>query len=284
MTIEDVAEHAGVSVATVSRVVNGHPDVSAPTRAEVLKVAQELGYPRRPVSAETNGRPAGLIALGVPAMRGDHVTEIVTGAAEALRDRSAHLVICSMGSASGHEKSLKERLLEGTTGGALLVYPSEESQELLSLRNTGYPFVVIEPTHPIGESIPSVSVTHWAGAKLATEYLIGLGHTHIGVITGHSDWRVSADHLAGYQAALLNRGLPLVPKLVQQAPSTYEGGLQATNRLLSLPHAPSAILALHDFVAVGALRAIAASGLQVPRDISVMGFGDWKSLRLPHRR
>jgi LacI family transcriptional regulator len=274
ITIEDVAEQAGVSVATVSRVVNGHPDVSAPTRAEVLKVARELGYPRRPSNADANGRVTGLIALGVPQMHGDHVTEIVTGASEALRDRNAHLVICSLHGESNRQTSLRERLLGGTTGGAMLIYPTQDNRELHALRETGFLFVIIEPARFLDESLPSVSVTHWAGAKLATEYLINLGHMHIGVITGPADWRVSADRLAGYQAALLSRGLPLVPKLVQEAESTIEGGVQAAGRLLDLPHAPSALLALHDHVAVGALRAAAAHGLNVPRDISVMGFGD----------
>ncbi|HEV3312905.1 MAG TPA: substrate-binding domain-containing protein, partial [Chloroflexota bacterium] len=154
------------------------------------------------------------------------------------------------------------------------VYPSEEAHELVALRETGYPFVVVEPARTLDESIPSVSITHWAGAKLATEYLIGLGHTHIGVITGPRQWRVNADRLSGYQAALLSRGLPLVPKLVQETETTPEAGFEAATRLLSLPHVPSAILALHDAVAVGVLRAAAKKGLDVPREVSVMGFGD----------
>src|ERR1019366_10006147 len=103
-------------------------------------------------------------------------------------------------------------LLGGTTGGAMLIYPTQDNRELHALRETGFLFVIIEPARFLDESLPSVSVTHWAGAKLATEYLINLGHMHIGVITGPADWRVSADRLARYQAALLSRGLPLVPK------------------------------------------------------------------------
>lgn len=275
VTIEGVADQAGVSVATVSRVVNGHPDVSEVTRAEVLKVARDLGYLRiRATGPETNGRVAKLVALGVPDIRSDHVTDIVTGAADALRARNAHLVICSIGAVGSKSETLPQRLLQGVTAGALLVYPSEDSESLRSLRSGGYAFVVIEPGKALDETISSVSVTHWAGAKLATEYLIGLGHTHIGVITGPLEWRMNADRLAGYQAALLSRGLPLVPKLVQEADASIGGGFEAANRLLNLPHAPSAVFALHDSVAVGVLRAVTARGLNVPRDVSVMGFGD----------
>jgi DNA-binding LacI/PurR family transcriptional regulator len=275
VTIEQVAELAGVSTATVSRVLNGHPDVSQSTRAEVIRHARQLGYVNnRGVSAESNGKRVRLVALAVPEMRGDYVTEVVTGAAEALRDRDAHLVMCSVGGENGDSSSLRDRLLLGTTGGALLVLPSEESSELLDLRQSGYPFVVIEPPMPIDASIPTVAVTNWGGAKMATEYLIELGHTHIGIITGPSEWRINTDRLAGYQAALLSAGLPLVPTLVQESDFTIDGGQEAANRLLSVSHVPSAILALNDAMAVGVLRAARSRELHVPRDLSVVGFGD----------
>lgn len=263
-------------MATVSRVMNGHPDVSLPTRSEVMRFARKLGYVsnRASTTADTSSKRTRLIALAVPEMRGDYVTQIVTGAAESLRDRNAHLVICSVGSGSQHTDPLQDRLLLGTTGGALLVLPSEDNGDLLALRNSGYPFVVVEPAMPVDETIPTVSVTNWAGAKMAAEYLIGLGHTHLGIITGPMHLGVNGDRLAGYQAALLSRGLPLVPKLVQQAETTIDGGREAANRLLSLPHAPSAILGLDDNLAVGVLRAAQGHGMNVPRDLSVVGFGN----------
>src|SRR5579872_2248511 len=254
VTIEDVAEQAGVSVATVSRVVNGHPDVSPLTRSEVLKVAQDLGYPRlRAPRRAPEERVAGLVALGVPTMQGDDLTQIVTGASEALRDRNAHLVLCDISADPQNPQSLQQRLLQGTTRGALIVYP-EDTSDLLALRQSGYPFVVVEPGMMLDESIPSVSVTHWAAAKLATEYLIGLGHTHIGVITGPRDWQVNADRLAGYQAALLGRGLPLTPKLIQSTELTTDGGFSACGRLLARTLTPSAIFVADDLAAVGAMR------------------------------
>ena len=152
--------------------------------------------------------------------------------------------------------------------------PAEDTAELVELGETGYPFVVIEPAMPIDIGIPAVTVTNWGGAKMAAEYLIGLGHTHIGIITGPRDWRVSADRLAGYQAALLTAGLPILPRLVQEADFTIESGRYAAERLLSLPHAPSAIFAMEDAMAVGVLQAARAHGLHSPRDLSVIGFGD----------
>lgn len=276
VTIQDVADQAGVSIATVSRVLNDHPDVSPVTRDEVLRSARELGYSsnRRPTAQ--SARRTQFIALSVPGMRGDLVTGIVTGAVEALHDRDARLVICSSDGATA-ARSLSERLLQGATDAALLVLSSESESELHALLETGYPVVAIEPTAPIGDGVPAVATANWAGAKTATEHLIALGHTHIGVITGPREGRVSADRIAGYQAALLAAGLPLIPRLVREADWTMDGGYRAACELLSLPHMPTAIFAFNDAMAVGVLRAARVQRLTVPHDLSVVGFDDVES-------
>ena len=274
VTIQDVADLAGVSIATVSRVLNSHPDVSPVTRAEVLKHVQETGYvSNRMVELRPGGRVR-LIGLAVPELRGDYVTEIVAAATDALHEQGARLVICS-DRRNGRSVSLRDRLLPGTTDGALLVLPSESDEELKALRESDYPFVVIEPTMPIDEGIPAVAATNWAGAKMAADHLIGLGHTHIGVISGPPTWRISEERVAGYQAALLAAGLPLSSRLVESADeATIAGGRAAAERLLSLAHVPTAIIALNDAMAVGALAAARAVGLDVPHDLSVVGFDD----------
>jgi LacI family transcriptional regulator len=273
VTIQDVADSAGVSIATVSRVLNNHPDVSPITRAEVLKHAHETGY----ISNRTiELRPAGrvrLISLAVPDLRGPYVTEIAAAAADALQDLGARLIICPAEKRNGDIVPLHERLLPGTTEGALLISPAESGDELIALKESGFPFVVIEPMMTIDEGIPAVAATNWAGAKAATEHLIGLGHTHIGIITGPAHWRVSEERLAGYHAALLAASLPLSSRLVQEAEdATIAGGRDAAERLLALSHTPTAILALSDAMAVGALAAARARGMGVPHDLSIVGF------------
>lgn len=275
VTIQDVADLAGVSIATVSRVLNGHPDVSPLTRAEVLKHAQDTGYvTSRAVEARPSGRVR-LIGLAVPDLRGQYVGEIVASATEAFHDLGARMVICTSDRHNNAAGSLRERLLADLTDGALLILPSETDEDLVTLRESGYPFVVIEPTMAIDESIPAVAATNWAGAKTATEYLIGLGHTQIGIITGPAQWRISEERLAGYHAALLAASLPLSSRLVQVAEdTTITGGRVAAERLLSLSRTPTAVIALNDAMAVGVLTAARARGLGVPHDLSVIGFDD----------
>jgi len=272
VTIEQVAQIAGVSTATVSRVINGHPDVSSATRSEVLRHARELGYVNLRASSLDSTNRLGLVALSVADIREPRIGEVVTGAASALRERRARLVVCPP--AENGSESLRERLLEGTTNGAIIIQPRDEVLQLMELKRQHFPFVVVEPTMPLDSSLTAVMISSWAGAKMATDYLVGLGHIHIGLITGPSDWRVTADRLAGYQAALLTAGLPLVPHLVRESDLTLEGGQTETAKLLGLPNPPSAVFALSDGMAVGALKAVRNRGSEVPRDISVVGFGD----------
>lgn len=270
--LRDVAERAGVSIATVSRVLNGRPDVAAATRAAVLRHVRELGYVSNRVARAS--WETGLIGLSVPQIRGDYVTEIVTGAVEALYERDARLIICSARQEPEPGVALQDRLMNGITDGALLILPSESNAELTALRRSGYPFVVIDPITPVDDDVPVVAAANWSGAKLAAEHLIGLGHTHIGIITGPAGTCSSNDRMAGYQAALFAAGIPFVPKLVCESDLTMSGGAEAARRLLEQPHAPSAIFACNDSMAIGALQAARERGLAVPHDLSIVGFDD----------
>jgi LacI family transcriptional regulator len=274
VTIHEVAERAGVSIATVSRVLNDHPDVSPLTRDEVLRFVRELGYTTSRRAQARTTRRLQLVALSVPEVRGDYVTDIVTGAINALRDRDARLVICPSDDAARSDLPLSQRVLLGTTDGALMILNDETPTDLRTLAEDGYPVVLIDPTTPVPDGIPTVATTNWASAKLATEHLIELGHTHIGVVTGPPEARVSTDRLAGYQAALLASGLPLVPALLREADWTIEGGYRAGLQLLTLTHRPTAVFALNDAMAVGVLRAARERQLEVPHDLSIMGFDD----------
>jgi len=170
--------------------------------------------------------------------------------------------------------SLLERLMHGTTDGALLIVPSETPAELAALRRRAYPFVVVDPPDTLDEDIPVVCAAGWSGARTATEHLIALGHTRIGAITGARGQRASRDRMAGYQAALFAASLPVNPALVVESDFSIEGGYRAALHLLAQGDAPSAIFAFNDNMALGVLRAARERGLDVPRRLSVVGFDD----------
>ena len=189
VTIRQVAELAGVSIATVSRVLNGHADVSAETRQVVQQVARDQGYgPRRPHQAPVR---TGLVGVTMPFTDPAYFACILSGAAEALYERDMRAVLCPTRHEHDREVSLLDRVMHGETDGALLVQPEESNTELRLLTSHGYSFVVIDPLHALDDGIPVVSAAHASGANQATRHLLELGHRRIGVITGPPDGAAS---------------------------------------------------------------------------------------------
>ena len=273
VTIRQVAELAGVSIATVSRVVNGHADVSSETRETVRRVIRERGY-----QAGHRGRPAqagtGLVGVTMPVVHPGYFSAILSGAAETLYEHDMRAVLCPTRHSRAREASLLERLAHGETDGAILVLPEESDAELQALAGHGYRFVIVDPLRQAPSGIGVVSAAHSSGATQATRHLLGLGHRRIGVISGPEGWIASEERLRGYQAALAGAGVLPDPALVRHGSFRVSDGLQAARQLLELGDRPTAIFAFNDLMAVGALQAARALGLRVPADLSVVGFDD----------
>jgi LacI family transcriptional regulator len=277
MTIRQVAELAGVSIATVSRVINGHSDVSSQTREAVQRVIREHGYQpgTRPRPGGTGGTGrTGLIGVTVPLIHPGYFAEILSGAAEALYEHDMRAVLGPTRHSRVREMSLVDRLADGEADGAVLVLPEESDQEFAALAAHGFPFVIVDPRTEVADGIPVVCAAHSSGATQATRHLLALGHRRIGVVAGPRGWLATEERLRGYQAALAGAGVLPDPALVEYANFRIDGGREAAAALLSLPDPPTAIFAFNDSMAIGAMRAAATRGLQVPDDVSVVGFDD----------
>ena len=190
------------------------------------------------------------------------------------------VVLCPTMHEREREVTLLDRLLQGTTDGALLLLTRESNDALTALERQGYPFVVLDPRQPVDERTPVVSAAHLAGAKAATEHLLSLGHRRIGAITGPHGWVATVDRLAGYQVALAAAGLSADPELIAKGNFTNESGYAAASELLEPPEPPTAIFAFNDEMAVGAMRAAEERGLEIPRDLSIVGFDDVEKTRI----
>jgi LacI family transcriptional regulator len=273
-TIRDVARQAGVSVATVSRVLNGRPDVATQTREAVLRVVREQGFStNRNARALSAGR-TGLVGMMLPFVHLEYFGRFLSGASEALYEQDMRIVVCPTLHEHQREATLLERLMQGTTDGALLLLTTESSDELQALRTQSYPFVVLDPRKPLDDGIPAVSAAHWAGAKAATDHLLSLGHRRIAAITGPHGWVATVDRLDGYQAALAGAGVLPAAELVARGNFTTESGHAATLALLDLEEPPTAIFAFNDEMAIGTLQAARERGLRLPEDLSIVGFDD----------
>lgn len=276
-TIWDVAQRSGVSISTVSRVLNGQNYVASETRDKVLSAAQELGYmAHRQIQEQTQANEfTQLVGLTSVTMAAGPFSDIIAGCTESLHAHNARPVICPIPRRHNCNVPLLERLMQGSTVGALILGSTENDEVLQEAIESGFPFVVIHPDRQVAQNIPVVAASHWNGARTATEHLIGLGHRRIGFIKHTFQQYIGRERYAGFQLAMLSAGLPILPELVfESQDESKQGGYEAGLHLLSLPEPPTAIVAFSDLMAAGILKAAQERGVRVPQDISVVGFDD----------
>jgi LacI family transcriptional regulator len=272
LTIRDIARLAGVSIATVSRVLNERSDVSPATRKAVLEVAAQHGFHLNRGARTLPRERMGLIGVTVPFIEGSYFAAMLGGIADAVDDAGMRLLLIPWRSDRERQPSLLDRLRPGIADGAVLMLPPESLDDLFELQRGGVPFTVIDPRVPLEEGIPCVAAANAAGADAATEHLIELGHRTIAVITGPVGWAATEERRQGYSAALARAGIPAEPRLVDAGDWQIPSGRDAARRLLALADPPTAIFAFNDEMAIGTLHAVHERGLRVPDDISVIGF------------
>jgi LacI family transcriptional regulator len=273
-TIRDMARLAGVSIATVSRVLNNRPDVAPETREAVMRIVREHGFTTNRSARGLSAGRTGIVGVTVPFVQAPYFALILAGAAEALYEQDMRVILCPVRHEHDREVTLLGRLMHGTTDGAILLLPSETSVELAALQRYGYPFVVVDPREPLGEGVPCVSAAHASGAKAATQHLLELGHRRIAAITGPRDWTATDERLSGFHGAHVAAGILPDPQLIVPSDFLMEGGHRAAAAILDGADPPTAIFCFNDNLAVGAVRAARERGLRVPEDLSIVGFDD----------
>lgn len=274
LTIRQVADFAGVSTATVSRVINGRAEVSERARQAVMAVVREHGYSTNRTARGLSAGRTGLVGVTLPVLHHSYFSVILAGAGEALYEHDMRMVLCPTQHEHEREVTLLERLMQGTTDGALLILPEESGEELAALHEHSYRFVIVDPHRPPDERVPTVSAAHSSGASEAIEHLLSLGHRRIAAITGPRGWIATEERLRGYRGALAAAGIMPDPALEIEADFLTRGGHDAAERLLAGDDPPTAIFAFNDMLAIGAMQAARHRGLRVPEDLSVIGFDD----------
>ncbi|TWH05010.1 LacI family transcriptional regulator [Nocardioides sp. J9] len=267
----DIASHAGVSEATVSRVLNGKAGVSAGTRKAVLAALDELGY-------ERSGRPqrsrAGLVGLIIPELSNPIFPAMAQVIEQHLARHALIPVLCTQTPGGATEGELVDLLVERDVTGIVFVSGvhadmSADHTRYARLTASGVPFVLIDG-YSEQISAPVVSADDVAAMRMAVEHLVELGHERIGLALGPDRFVPVVRKVAGFTEAMAARGLP--PGRVQHSLFTLEGGRAAADALLD--DGCTAIVCGSDIMALGAVRAVRARGLDVPRDVSVVGFDD----------
>jgi LacI family transcriptional regulator len=264
-SLRDIAAETGVSIATVSRVLNDHVSVAPRTRDLVLQ-AVERRRQETPVRLRT-------VYVRCPYVLTDYFGLIVSSIAETLKLHGLRLLL-DAGESGQHSDALKALPREAGVDAAILILPPEEGDELVALSESGFPFVVVDPRTPPPPDIAAVSAAHSSGARAVADHLIGLGHRDIAVIAGPEEWLAGDARLAGHRAALAKAGVLLTPDRLRHVEPTVAHGARAAAELLDLQPRPTAIVCFNDKVAVGTLQAARERGLRVPEDLSVAGFDD----------
>jgi LacI family transcriptional regulator len=281
-TIREVAARCGVSVATVSRVLNGYSDVSSETRQRVLAAARKLDYTPNAAARTLVKRRSQLIGVILftgdshPDLQHPFFLEVLVGLKHSLGADGYDVLLFAHeqpGSGGGPHAYARRARHHGVDGVVVLAVDDAEEPELQKLIASGTPVVAVDLALA-GERASYVASDNIGGARLAVRHLHGLGHSRIATIAGLAHTKPAADRLLGYRAELQELGLTHRPGYEAAGDFYMESGEAAMRRLLALPEPPTAVFAASDLMAVGAIRAIEDAGLRCPDDVAVIGFDD----------
>ncbi len=275
-TIEDVAAAAGVSVATVSRAIRGLPNVANSTRERVQRVAAELSYRADPAASRLATGRSQAIGVAVPVLNGWYFSNVVAGVEAVCTEAGYDTVVLGISSAEQ-----RTRLIHDTDGihrridGLVFVDVSYSEDELTGLADRHLHVVTIGVRSSV---FPSVGIDDVEVGRLATDHLIELGHRRIAVLTGLAEdpltFPVPLRRLEGYGIAHRDAGLAVDPALEVVGNFSVAGGYEAVNELLALDDPPTAIFAMSDEMAFGAIQLARERRIDVPRDLSIVGVDD----------
>jgi LacI family transcriptional regulator len=270
VTIQDVAETAGVSVSTVSRVLNGRVDVASETQGRIQSVIAELGYTSNLAARSMRSIKKNLLGLVVPDIGFPYSIEVMKGVNRAIVESTFDLLLYTTGDIhkSGtisHEQHYVSLLNNSITDGVIIV--ASAAAEFI----TNGPIIAVDP-HLINPRYPSVQGTNYQAALEVLEYLVNLGHTRIAFICGRPEIGSAQRRLKGYKDGLARAGIEIDADLIRPGDFTTASGYSCTLDLMRLKNPPTAIFAANDQSAIGVYQAANELGLRIPDDLSVVGF------------
>ncbi|AJY44576.1 LacI family DNA-binding transcriptional regulator [Martelella endophytica] len=284
MNLKQLAAQLGLSPTTVSRALNGYPEVNAETRDRVLRAARETGYrPNRTAQRLATGKAGSiglLMPVGAEVMSDLHFGEFLRGLGETAQKEDFHLVVMPADPAD-EVSALRSLATSGYVDGLCLAYIRENDSRIDLMESFGLPFIVhgrfFDPPHPY----PLLDVDNEASFFEATRLLLQLGHSRIGLINGDEEFGFAIRRRDGVVKALAERGLTLEPRFHASEQMTEEGGQRATERFLAAPERPTALICASMVQALGIVRAIEQAGLTLGRDISLISYDDVLPLLRP---
>lgn len=271
--MKDVARLAGVSISTVSHVINQTRFVSDDLAQRVLAAMNELNYQPNEVARSLRTKRTHIVALVIPDITNPYFPEIARGVQDVAEENKCVVIVCNTDRDLKRERSFLNTLRQQRVDGIILNPSNVTLFDLQELQRAQIPVVLIgsQIDHP---DFDVVMVDNLQGGVDAVKYLYDLGHQRVAFIGGPRASSSGGQRLQGYLRALNECSLPLQQALITEGPFTHEGGYQCMQQILNQDPRPSAVFAASDVMAIGALMAIQDSGLQIPQDVSLVGFDD----------
>lgn len=273
VTIKDVAKHADVSTATVSHVINNTRFVSDETKNRVLNSMEELNYKPNAIARSLRIKESKIIGLVIPDNTNPYFAEIAWSIELATSNQGYSIILCNSDGDIQRETFYINLLIEKQVDGVILVSAGESTENFAILQERKMPTVMVDRDSP-NVNTDSVQIDNAEFGEVATSHLISLGHQRIACITGPREVTPSYDRLTGYKKALLMNDLSIEENYIIKGDFKPHGGYLAAKKLLHLKKPPTAIFACNDLMAFGVIHAISEEGLNVPKDISLVGFDD----------
>ncbi len=270
-TIYDVAKEAGVSIATVSKVINETGRISEQTRKHVRAVMKELDYQPSLVASALTKKRTNTIGLMLPDLSNLFFAEVARSVEDRAHEKGYNVVICSTDNDAGKEEKYLAWLRQKRVDGIVLATGMQSDKSVKSLLDARLP-VALVARESQRLAVDTVRVDDFLGGYLAASHLAQLGHERIAVIAENLRVSSSRERVEGYKKALEEAGLPFDESLVAVSSFDIEGGKEATRRLLALDRPPTAIFACNDLLAIGCIQVGRATGRSVPSQLSVVGF------------
>jgi LacI family transcriptional regulator, galactose operon repressor len=282
VTVANVAQRAGVSVATAGRVLSGTGYASEEARRAVLDAAREIGYVPNQIARSLRTRRTQLAGLLIGDVENSFYSAIAKNVESVAKDAGYHVVLCNSNDDPATEKEYLQ-LLEGMRVDGIIITPTGRNASYLRrLGEKGTTIVQID-RRVDGLKADAILLDNAAGARIAVSHLIEAGHSRIGILTGPRDLLTGHDRLAGYEQALSEHGIPITPELIRAGSFLHDHAIEAATALLRLNPPPTAIFAANNVLAEGCFVALSAAGMKVPKDMSMVAFDDvpWMSMVNP---
>ena len=270
MTLQQIAQRAGVSTPTISKVLNGRPDVAPATRERILRVLHEQQY--LPRGASTLPMAHKHIELVFDALTNPNNLEMMRGVLQAATEQGSHVAVSTIPENVNPRQWVNELDRVGRVG-LIMVTSRLSSEQHKRLQEAALPLVLIDPINPVDPSLPSVGATNWQGGMSAVQHLLELGHRRIAMIRGYQ-CLVDDARYHGYVAALSGCGIAVDERLISRGDFRFQPTVTVAEEILRLPSRPTAVFAANDLEALGVMEAARRIGLCVPNDLSVVGFDD----------